>query len=97
MTGVQTCALPISEEILKIATANLHAVDIHPFAAFLTTLNVLFMLMPWYVKVRAKNPEFSLDLQVFSADSLEKRDKDLLSPELFVKLIRLVRQYVWRS
>ncbi len=75
-----------AEAVLNIAARNLHAVDLHPFAAFLTTLNVLFLLMPLYVKAREKNPDYSLDLQVFSADSLEKQDKDLLTPDLFAKL-----------
>ena len=65
---------------------NLHGVDLHPFAAFLTTVNVLFLLMPIYAKAREKNPDYSLDLQVFSSDSLEKHDRDLLAPDLFTKL-----------
>jgi type I restriction-modification system DNA methylase subunit len=75
-----------AEMILKTAAKNLHAVDLHPFAAFLTTLNVLFLLMPQYVKAREKNPDFSLDLQVFSSDSLEKRDDELLKPDFFATL-----------
>jgi hypothetical protein len=75
-----------AEGVLQTASHCLHAVDIHPFAAFLTTLNVLFLLMPFYVKARTKNPDFSLDLQIFSADSLEKHDADLVAPGLFTKL-----------
>jgi len=75
-----------AESILNSAAEHLHAVDLHPFAAFLTTLNVLFLLMPLYVKAREKNPDFSIDLQVFSSDSLEKHDEDLLVPDLFAKL-----------
>jgi hypothetical protein len=75
-----------AEVVLQTASHCLHAVDIHPFAAFLTTLNVLFLLMPFYVKARTRNPDFSLDLQIFSADSLEKHDADLMAPDLFAKL-----------
>ncbi len=75
-----------AEGVLNTASQCLHAVDIHPFAAFLTTLNALFLLMPFYVKARTKNPDFSLDLQIFSADSLEKHDQDLVAPELFANL-----------
>lgn len=75
-----------SERVLQIVARNLHAVDLHPFAAFLTTINVLFLVMPHYVKVRERNPDFTFDVQVFSADSLEKRDEDLVAPELFAAL-----------
>lgn len=75
-----------SEEMLKIATRNLHAIDLHPFAAFLTTLNALFLLMPHYVKAREKNPTFSLDLQIFSADALEKPHEERIKPDLFASV-----------
>jgi len=74
-----------AEKILEIAARNLHAIDLHPFAAFLTTLNALFLLMPLYVKARAKNPTFSIDLQIFPADALEKHDADLIAPDLFTR------------
>jgi hypothetical protein len=75
-----------AEAILNIAARNLHAVDLHPFAAFLTTLNALFLVMPLYVKARAKNQDFSLDLQIFSSDTLEKHDEEMLEPDLFTRL-----------
>lgn len=75
-----------AEALLKIAARNLHAVDLHPFAAFLTTLNALFLLMPLYTKAREKNPDFSLDLQIFSSDTLEKHDEEMLEPDLFTRL-----------
>jgi hypothetical protein len=75
-----------AEIILALVSENLHAVDLHPFAAFLTTVNVLFMLMPIYVRAHEKNPDYSLRLHIFSSDSLEKHDKDLIAPDLFTKL-----------
>lgn len=75
-----------AEQILRIVADRLHAVDLHPFAAFLTTLNVLFLLLPLYVKAREKNRDFTLDFNIFSADSLEKHDTDLLKPDLFARL-----------
>lgn len=86
--------LPIwkqAEQILAIIGENLHGVDLHPFAAFLTTLNVLFLVLPLYVKVRQNNRDFTLNLQVFSADSLEKREAQLLKPGLFESLNSRVR------
>ncbi len=38
------------------------------------------------VQSREKNPNFSLDLQIFSADALEKQDTDLVKPGLFSSL-----------
>ncbi|MEW6730273.1 MAG: hypothetical protein AB1489_02935 [Acidobacteriota bacterium] len=75
-----------AETILNIVVKNLHAVDLHPFAAFLTTVNTFFLLLPFYVKVREKDPDFSLKLQIFSSDLLEKYDRDLLTADLFAKL-----------
>lgn len=75
-----------SEAVLRVVERNLHAVDIHPFAAFLTTINVMFLLLPHYVRARQHNPEFSLDLRIFSADSLEKPDVEAIAGELFEKL-----------
>jgi len=75
-----------AEAILRAVERNLHGIDIHPFAAFLTTINVMFLILPLYVLARKKNPSFSLDLRIFSSDSLEKPEADLLQGDLFEKL-----------
>lgn len=72
--------------LLDQVITNLHAIDVHPFAAFLTTLNLTFLLLPLYATVRRHNPTFSLNLQVFSADSLEKPHDGKISPEMFEQL-----------
>jgi Eco57I restriction-modification methylase/N-6 DNA Methylase len=64
-----------AEERLQLVAERVHAVDLHPFASFLSTLNVLFMLLPLYVKARDKDPDFTIDLHVFVADSLERPEK----------------------
>ncbi len=64
-----------AEERLQLVADRVHAVDLHPFASFLTTLNVLFMLLPHYVKAREKDPDFIIDLHVFATDSLERPEK----------------------
>jgi len=61
-----------AEERLSLVAQRLHAIDLHPFASFLTTLNVLFMVLPLYVKARDKDPNFTMDFHVFAFDSLEK-------------------------
>ncbi len=64
-----------AEERLRLVADRVHAVDLHPFAGFLTTLNVLFMVLPLYVKARDKDPDFSIDLHIFTTDSLERPEK----------------------
>jgi hypothetical protein len=70
------------ETVLK----NIHAVDIHPFAAFLTTLNLTFLLLPNYAIARKYIPTFALDFHVFAADSLEKPDEQSLTRDMFEQL-----------
>lgn len=65
---------------------NIHAIDIHPFAAFLTTLNVTFLLLPIYARIREYNPTFALNFRIFAADSLEKPDEEVLAPDMFEQL-----------
>lgn len=62
------------KQVLDIILSRIHAVDVHPFAAFLTTLNLTFLLLPKYAIVREHNPTYPLGIQVFSVDSLEKPD-----------------------
>ena len=75
-----------TEAVLRTVERSVHAVDLHPFAAFLTTLNALFLIMPLYVRVREHSPDFTLDLNVFAIDTLEKHYSEMLAPDLFAKL-----------
>jgi hypothetical protein len=59
------------ETTLRIVSKNTNAVDLHPFASFLTTLNVLFAVLNLYVRARRDDPEFVVDLNIFAWDSLE--------------------------
>jgi hypothetical protein len=81
--------IPIWERqrfILDKVLDNIHAIDIHPFAAFLTTLNITFLLLPMYARVREHNPTFALNFRVFAADSLEKPDEEVITPDMFEQL-----------
>lgn len=49
-----------SQATLNTVASNMHGVDVHPFAAFLTTLNMTFLLLPLYASVRRHNPSYSL-------------------------------------
>ncbi len=72
-----------AERKLRYVVEAVHAVDIHPFAAFLTTVNIAFMLLQMYVEVRRKKRSLPLDLHVFVADSLERPEDEVRSPDLF--------------
>ena len=60
-----------AERKLKLVGELVHAIDLHPFASFLTTLNILFMVLPLYAVARKQDPDFTVDLHVFSTDGLE--------------------------
>lgn len=60
-----------AEKRLKLVGELVHAIDLHPFASFLTTLNVLFMVLPLYAVARKQDPDFTVNLHIFSADGLE--------------------------
>lgn len=72
-----------SEEILRIVEKNLHAVDIHPFASFLTYVNTLFVVLDDYKKVHDQDTQFRIDFKIFSANSLLKASQQAISPEMF--------------
>ncbi len=74
------------QAVIQIVVGNIHAVDVHPFAAFLTTLNLTFLLLPTFVSVRRRNPEFTLDIQVFSANSLETAEEQAPTRDMFEQL-----------
>jgi len=65
-----------AEKKLKLVGQLLHGIDLHPFASFLTTLNVLFMVLPLYATARKQDPDFTVDIHVFSADGLERPERN---------------------
>ena len=75
LSGKGEPAWKTAERRLKLVGSLVHAIDLHPFASFLTTLNVLFMVLPMYAAARAKDPDFTVDLRVFSSDSLERPER----------------------
>ncbi|MGB7592278.1 MAG: N-6 DNA methylase [Terriglobia bacterium] len=56
--------------MLQIVVKNIHAIDIHPFATFLTFINFLFAVLPLYARVRPQRRGFRLDVAIFSGNSL---------------------------
>jgi len=68
----------VAEKRLKLVAEMVHAIDLHPFASFLTTLNVLFMVLPFYAVARDRDPDFTIDLHIYSTDGLEAPSEPLL-------------------
>jgi hypothetical protein len=56
--------------MLQIIVKNIHAIDVHPFATFLTFVNFLFAVLPVYARVRPHRRSFRLDVAIFNCDSL---------------------------
>ena len=55
---------------LDRAVANIHAIDLHPFAAFLTYINFLFVILPSYIVARRHTRNLRLAVSIFSANAL---------------------------
>jgi hypothetical protein len=58
------------EKKLEIILKNLIGIDINPFATFLTTMNLVFMLMDSFSIVHSRNPYFTLHFNILTNDSL---------------------------
>jgi len=58
--------------VLDTVKENIYAIDIHPFATFLTSLNLAMLLLDYYFKVRHQDDTYTLELNVVTADSLTK-------------------------
>ena len=56
--------------MLEVTAKKIHAIDIHPFAAFLTYINFLFAVLPLYARVRRQRRNFRLEAAIFAGNSL---------------------------
>jgi hypothetical protein len=68
---------------LERVTDCINGVDLHPFAAFLSTLNVLFVVLGDYVEAKQQAPTLTVDFAIFAHDSLDKTEAEVISPELW--------------
>ncbi len=59
-----------ADAMLQVVARKIHAVDIHPFAAFLTYINFLFGVLPLYARVRRQRRNFRLEAAIFAGNSL---------------------------
>jgi hypothetical protein len=55
--------------------AGIAGLDIHPFATFLASTNLVFQIIDLYTAVRRRHPEYRLPLNVFTVDSLEEHGR----------------------
>jgi type I restriction-modification system DNA methylase subunit len=60
----------LKKRVLDIITEAVHGIDIHPFATFLTTLNLLFQLIDLYGEVKHYYPSYILKLRIVTHDAL---------------------------
>jgi len=59
--------------VLERMIFNIQGIDIHPFATFLTTINLTFQVIDIYSQVKHKYPEFSLSFNIVTHDALAEK------------------------
>jgi type I restriction-modification system DNA methylase subunit len=84
----------VQKKILETILYNINGIDINPFAAFLTTMNLTFQLIDIYSRVKHKYVDFSLSFNVATHDSLAKKPA---VQEIDPRLNSRVREAVNRS
>ncbi len=62
-------------EDLDDLLAGIVGLDIHPFATFLASTNLVFQIIDLYTAVRRRHPEYRLPLNIFTVDSLEEHGR----------------------
>jgi hypothetical protein len=58
------------KRMLDIISGSIYGIDIHPFATFLTTLNIVFQLLDLYVDVKHYYPDYKPRLRIVTHDAL---------------------------
>jgi len=61
------------KDILERIISNIQGIDIHPFATFLTTVNLTFQLIDIYSRVKHKYPDFTLSFDIVTHDALASK------------------------
>ena len=75
--------------VLDAVKESIYAIDIHPFATFLTSLNLAMLLLDYYFKVRHQDSTYTLELNVITADSLAKEVQAQVSMKDYFNNARL--------
>ena len=88
-----------NKKILDTLTEEIHGVDIHPFATFLTTLNLLFQVLDLFSTVKDHYPDYSLGLKIVTHDSLvlhpslAEYQQERLTNARLAEAVKRTRQY----
>lgn len=61
------------KDLLERVILNIHGIDIHPFATFLTTMNLTFQLIDIYSRVKHKYSDFALSMSIVTHDALAEK------------------------
>jgi len=70
----------IAKEVIQEVVHHIYGLDIHPFACFITEINLLFQLLDLYSSVRRRERDYALPrFNIYCTDSLapEERVEDL--------------------
>ena len=80
-----------SPEQLDSLLEGIAGLDIHPFATFLATTNLVFQVLDLYTSVRRRHPGYRLKLDVFTVDSLEEQGVHIRQARLREKIPEDIR------
>jgi hypothetical protein len=69
--GARFATSPTPDDLNELL-AGIVGLDIHPFATFLASTNLVFQIIDLYTTVRRRHPGYRLPLNVFTVDSLEE-------------------------
>jgi hypothetical protein len=71
--GTHEPAWEKEKRVLEAVLADVHGIDINPFAAFLTTVNLSFQLISKYSVVSRHYPSFGINLDIQRHDALSSK------------------------
>jgi hypothetical protein len=67
-----------AREVLEAISSHIKGIDIHPFAVFLTQMNLFFLTLDLFQSVRNADPSYTYHFQVYEADYLERAASERL-------------------
>jgi hypothetical protein len=61
-----------AKEILEVVSSSIKGIDIHPFAVFLSRMNLFFITLDLFQSIRNMDPQYTYRFPVYEADYLER-------------------------
>lgn len=80
------------KQLVEHMIERLWGIDIHPFATFLTSLNVSFQLLDLYSIVKHYFEDFTLNLHVITHDSLSEPKATTISPSENARVVEIQKR-----